>query len=226
MLPNTGHNILFTLWQHRSWSNPIYVYFLMFRLQYSIERISVDIGDMSTTHWALYSTFAVKYRAQYPVYAISILVPVKCNIITVLLMQGLIYNWTYLRCEWWFIDKSVRVILHVFRQIQGTISSLRYPNSGPGIIQYENISWCWGFNIQLNVSPLTLVICRQLIERYTPHLLSNTEHNIRFTLCQLWCRSKPIQLNFLLSGFNVQLNVSSSILVVCRQCNARYNPHL
>jgi hypothetical protein len=35
----------------------------------------------------LYSTFAAKYRAQYPVYAMATLVPVKSNIITFVLFS-------------------------------------------------------------------------------------------------------------------------------------------
>jgi hypothetical protein len=46
------------------------------------------------------STFAAKSRAEYPVYAISTLVPVKSNIITVLDIQASIFKRTYLRCYW------------------------------------------------------------------------------------------------------------------------------
>jgi hypothetical protein len=55
----------------------------------------------------------------------------------------------------------MRVILHTCCQIQGTISGLRYANSGPGQIQYNYSSSYAGLNIQLNVSLLRLVIYRQ-----------------------------------------------------------------
>jgi hypothetical protein len=101
----------------------------MFRLQYSIESISAAIGGSSTNRCALYSILAVKYWAQYPVYAMPHLVSVKSNLITVLDILASIFNWTYLRCYWWRVDKSKRVIRHIFWQIQGTSAGLRYVNS-------------------------------------------------------------------------------------------------
>jgi hypothetical protein len=103
----------------------------------------------------------------------------------------------YLRSDWWIIDKSMRVIHHICYQLQSTISGLRYFKSGPSQIQYNNSSSCAGINIQLNVSPLRLVVYRQIDARYTPHLLRNTEHYIGFTLCQLWTRSNAIELQFM-----------------------------
>jgi hypothetical protein len=120
----------------------------------------------------------------------------------------------------------MRVILHICCHTQGTITGLRYVNCSPRQIQYNYSSSYAGFNIQLNVTPRRLAVYRLIDACYTPHLLPSTGHNIRFTLCHLWSRSNPIQLNFLLSCFNVQLNVCSSILVVCRQINARYTPLL
>jgi hypothetical protein len=125
-------------------------------------------------------------------------VPGKPNKITFLGIQASIFNWTYLRCDWWIIDKSMRVILHICCQILATISGLCYANSAPVLIQYKYISSCSGFNIQLNVSPLRLAVYRQNVAWYTPHLLSNTGHNIRFTLCQQWCQLDPIHLHFLI----------------------------
>jgi hypothetical protein len=85
-------------------------------------------------------------------------------------------------CDWWFIDNSMRVILHFCCHTQGTITSLRYVNSGPRQIQYNYSSSYAGFNIQLNVSPLRLVVYRLIEACYTPHLLPNAGHDIRFTL--------------------------------------------
>jgi hypothetical protein len=147
---------------------------------------------MSTIHCALYSTFAAKYRAQYPLYAMSNLVPVKSNIISVLLKLASTYNCTYLRCDRWFIDKSVRVIFHTFCLIQSTISGLRYVRSGLGKMLYNYNSCYSGCNIQLTVNPTILVMCRQFNGRYTPLLQPNAVHNIRFKLFQFWSRSNPI----------------------------------
>jgi hypothetical protein len=99
----------------------------------------------------------------------------------------------------------MRVKLHICCHTQGTITGLRYVKSCPRKIQYIYISWYSGFNIQLNVSPLILVICRQFNERYTPHFLPNTGNDIRFTLCHLYSRPNPIQLHF--SIFRLQYSI-------------------
>jgi hypothetical protein len=147
---------------------------------------------MSTIKCAWYSTFAAKYRAQYPVYAMPSLVPGKSNIITVLDIQASMSNWTYLVRYWWYVDNSMRIILHICCQIQSTKSGVCYAIPVPRQIQYNYSSSCAGINIQLNVSPLRLAVYRQIVACYTPHFLSNTEHNIRFTLCQIWSQSNPI----------------------------------
>jgi hypothetical protein len=118
---------------------------------------------------ALYSTFTAKYRAQQLVCAMSTLVLVKPNKVIVLLVRASIFNWTYLRCDWWFIDKSMRVILHSCCQIMRASSCIRYVNHCPGRIKYIYISCYSGFNIQLNVSPLRLVVYRQIDACYTSH---------------------------------------------------------
>jgi hypothetical protein len=89
-------------------------------------------------------------------------------------------------CDWWFIDNSMRVILHTCCHTQGTITGLRYVNSGPRQIQYNYSSSYARFNIQLYVSPRRLAVYRLIDACYTPNLLPNTGHNIRFTLCQFW----------------------------------------
>jgi hypothetical protein len=173
LLPNTQHNIRFTLCQLWSRSNPIQLHFLIFILQYSIECISAAIGCLSTNRCVLYFTFSANYRAQYPVYAMPTLAPVKSNIITVLLMQASTFNWTYLRCDWWFIDKSMRAILHIYCRMQPNSTRLRNVKSGPTQIQCNYSSSYTGFNIQLNISPTRLVVYRHIYARYTPHLLPN-----------------------------------------------------
>jgi hypothetical protein len=92
----------------------------------------------------------------------------------------------------------VRVIHHICCQIQCVSSCLRYVNHGPGQIKYSYISCYSGCNIELNVLPSIFVICRQLNARYNPHSTPNTGHNIRFALWQLWSRSNPIKLHFLI----------------------------
>jgi hypothetical protein len=159
---------------------------------------------MSTIQYALLSTFAAKYRAQYPVYAMPSLMPVKSNIITFLDTQSTIFNLTYLFRYWSYVDNSMRGILHICFQIQSTISGLRYVKSGPNQIQYNYICWYSGVNIQLNVSPSILVICRQFNERYTPHYLSNTGHISQFALRQLW---GSVELNVL-----TDLHIESSVI--------------
>jgi hypothetical protein len=124
-------------------------------------------------------------------------------------VQASTFNWMYLRCDWWIIDKSMRVIHHICYQIQSTISGLRYVKSGPSQIQYNYFSWYSGSNIQLIVSPLRLVVYRQIDACYTSHLLPNTGHNIRITLCQLWSRSNPIQLHFLI--FSLQCPIERTL---------------
>jgi hypothetical protein len=158
----------------------------------NIQRISADIGDVSTIEWALYSAFPAQCSLNPPDYAMSTLVRVKSNIFTVLLIQASIFPWTYHRCDWWFIDKPMRVILHNCCHIKHVSSCLRYVYYGLGQIKYIYISWYSSFSIQLNVSPSILVICRQTNARYTPHSHPNTGHNMRFTLSQLWSRSNPI----------------------------------
>jgi hypothetical protein len=170
----------------------------MFSLQYTIERISAAISCLSTNCWVLYTTFAVNNRAQYPVYAMSNVVPVKSNISTFLDVQASIFNRTYLRSDWCFIDKSMRVILLTCCPINRVSSCFHYVNNGPGQTKYSYISCYSGINIQMNISPPIMVKCRQFIARYTPHSLPNTGHNIWFTLCQLWSRSYPMQLQFLI----------------------------
>jgi hypothetical protein len=152
--------------------------------------------------------------------------PVKSNKMAFLAIQSSIFNWSYLRCYCWRIDKSMRVTLHTCCETQGTAAVLCYVKSGPGKIQYIYKSCYSVCNIQLTVSPSILLICRQWNARYTPHMLPSTGHKIRFGLCQLWSRKIQYNNSSCHSGFNLQLNVSPLRLVVCRQIDACYTPHL
>jgi hypothetical protein len=96
--------------------------------------------------------------------------------------------WTYLRCYWKYLDNSMLVKLQTWCQIQRTSYGLRYVNCGPGHIQCIYSSAYSVLNIRLNVSALLFEIYRYLHARYTANLVPNTEHILRFTLCERWSR--------------------------------------
>jgi hypothetical protein len=192
LLPNTQHNIRFTLCHLWSRSYPIYLNLLIFSLQYSILRISAAIGCLWTNWCVLQSTFAANYTAQYPVYAMPSLVPFISNIITFLDIQASMFNWTYFLRYGWYIDSSVLVILHICCKIKRVSSYFRYVKSGPSQIQYDNSSSYAGVNIQLNVPPLRLVLYWRIDACYTPHLLPNKSRILLFSLCQQWSRSNKM----------------------------------
>jgi hypothetical protein len=121
-------------------------------------------------------------------------VPAICNVVTDLHIQALIFNWTYLRCYWKYLDNSMLVILQTWCQIQRTYSGLRYVYCGPGHIQYIYSSAHSDFNIHLNASALLLQISRQFNASYTANLVPNTAHILRFTLCELWSRTYTMHL--------------------------------
>jgi hypothetical protein len=187
----------------------------MFRLQYSIERTSAAIGRLSTKYCVLYTTFAVKYKAQYPVYAMPSEVPVKYNKITTLAIQAAIFHWAQIHRCWWYVDNSMRVIHHFCCQMQPISSRLRYVNAGPSQIQYNCCSCHSGFNIQLNVSPLLLVVYRQIDTCYTPQLLPNTGH---ISLCALRQLDDSVKLNVI-----TDLHIEASVINwTYFRCNCRY----
>jgi hypothetical protein len=120
----------------------------------------------------------------------------------------------------------MRLILHICSHLQPKSSTLRYVKSSPGQIQYIYSSSYAGINIQSIVSPLRLVVYRQIDARYTPHLLPNKARNLVLSLCQHW--SGQIKYSFISShsGINIQFNVPFTKLAICRHLNARYTPHL
>jgi hypothetical protein len=111
-------------------------------------------------------------------------------------IQTSIFNRTYLRCNWRYLDNSLRVILQTWCQIQRTSSSLRCVNCGPVHIQNIYSSAYSGYKIQLTVSALQLEISLQFNARYSANLEPNTAHIVQFTLCELWSRTytKYLQL--------------------------------
>jgi hypothetical protein len=120
----------------------------------------------------------------------------------------------------------MRVILQIWCQIQGTSSSLRYVNCGPGHIQNTYSSAYLGFNIQLKVAPLLLEVSRKFNARYTANLVPNTAHNP--SLRYVNCGPGHIQYTYssAYSDFNIRLNVSALLLYISRQFNARYTAFL
>jgi hypothetical protein len=188
LVPNTAHILRFTLCE--LWSRPyrMYLQLLIFRLQYSSERICAAISDISLTLCALHCKHGAKYRADPPVYAIWTVVPNIYRVVTSPHIQSSVFNWTYLRSCWRYLDDSMRVILQIWWQIQRTPSSLRYVNCGHGHIQSTYSSVYSGFTIQQNLPALLLEVSRQFNERYTAIFVPNTAHVLRFKLCQLWSR--------------------------------------
>ena len=71
---NKEHDIRFALRQLWYGLRPAYYQFCIFKLEYSSERISAAIRDMSTILSALYSTDAAKYVERHPVCGMSPLV--------------------------------------------------------------------------------------------------------------------------------------------------------
>jgi hypothetical protein len=153
-------------------------------------------------------------------------VPHVSNIFAASHIQSWIFDWTYLRCCWRYADICMPVILQILCQIQSPSSGLRYVNCGPGHIQCICSSAYSDFKVHLNVSVLLLEISRQFNSRYTANLVPNTAHILRFTLCELWSRTYTKCCISAYSGFNIQLNVSATLLDTSRQVSARYTANL
>jgi hypothetical protein len=118
------------------WSRPYTVQLQLniFMLQYSTERICADIGDISTIQCPLYCKRCAKYSAHPPDYAAWTAVPALISVITAAHIHASIFNRTYLRWYWRYIDNSMRLVLPTLCQIQRTSSRLSYVNCGPGHI--------------------------------------------------------------------------------------------
>jgi hypothetical protein len=116
------------------------------------------------------------------------------NVTTVPHIQATIFNWTYLRRYWRYLENSMSVTLQIWCQIQCTSSSSRYVNYRRGHIQCIYSSANWGFNIQRNISALLLDICRHFGARCTANLVTNTAHIPQFMLRELWSWTYTISL--------------------------------
>jgi hypothetical protein len=182
LVPNTAHNLQFTLCDLCSRPYTKYSQHRIFRLQYSALGSSPAIGGISTIQWALYRKLGDNYSAQPPAFAIWTVVPDMYNVVTSPHIKVSVWNWKYLLCYWRYLDNSMRAILQTLCQIQRTSARLRYENCGPGHEQCSYISAYSGFNSQLNESRSLLEICREFNAPYTANMVPNTTQIIQITL--------------------------------------------
>jgi hypothetical protein len=70
LVSNTAHIVQFTLCELWSRTYTMYLKLLIFRPQYSTERICAAVGDIPTLRSSLYCKFGVKYSAHRLVYAV------------------------------------------------------------------------------------------------------------------------------------------------------------
>jgi hypothetical protein len=127
----------------------------------------------------------------------------------------------------------MRVIMPSWCQIQRTSSNFRYVNSGPAHIQCIYSSAYLVLNIRLNVSALLFEICRYLHARYTANLVPNTEHILRFTLCELWSRTYTmhLQLHIFRLQYSFERICAAIVHITTIQCalycklGAKYSIH-
>jgi hypothetical protein len=118
------------------------------------------------------------------------------------------------------------VILYDDFQIQSTSASSRYINAGHCQVR-RSFSFAYlGLNIVVILSHFLFQICRLFEALYTPHLLSNTAHRIRFVLRHPWPITNQRLCSFADSVFFILLNVSPLVLVICRQFDVRYTRHM
>jgi hypothetical protein len=96
LLPNAAAIGRFVLFQLRSHSNPRELQFCIYRLEYSLERISAAVIYMWKIRCALHSIIAAKYSARQPICAMSTLFPVKSSVFAVLHIQASIFKSMFL----------------------------------------------------------------------------------------------------------------------------------
>jgi hypothetical protein len=186
VVPSTAHVLQFKLCELWSRTYTMYLLHRIFILQYSTERICAAIADISTFLCALYCNCGAKYSAHPPVYTMWTVVTDVYYVFTAPHIQASIFNWTYLRCYWRYLDNSMSVILQTWWQIQRTSPQFTLCELCSRHIQCIYSSAYSGHNIQLNVSALLLETSRQFNACYTARLVPNTVHSHQFTLCELW----------------------------------------
>jgi hypothetical protein len=153
-------------------------------------------------------------------------VPALYSTVTAPHIQSSIFNWTYLRCYWIYLDNDLLAKLQTLCQIQRTSSRLRSLNGGPSHIQSNYSCTYSGFNIQQNIAPLLLGICWEFTEHDTATLvpIQRTAFSLRSVNCgpgHIHCKYSSAY-----SGFNIQLKVPLPLLEISRQFNERYTGHV
>jgi hypothetical protein len=149
--PNIARILQFTLCELWSRTYTMHLQLRIVMPQYSTEPDCAATRDMPSFGCALCCNIGAIYSAHPSVYALWTVVPAIYYVITAPHIQASIFKWTYL-CRYWryvdklmikyckdahlhlycrYVDNSNRVILHIYREIQPTSSSLRYVNSGP-----------------------------------------------------------------------------------------------
>jgi hypothetical protein len=181
LVPNTAHISQFSLCEPWPRLFTKYLQLRIFRLQYSATGICAAIVDIASILCALYCEHGAKYSAHPPVYAMWTVVPELYNVLTIPLIQAPIFNWTYLRCHWTYIENSMRLIQQTLCQIQRISFRLRYVKCGPVHMQCNFRSTYSGFNIQMNVSTLILEIWRQFTAPCSAIFVPNT--SFRYLKC-------------------------------------------
>ena len=151
---------------------------------------------MLTIGCMLYSTLAAKYSTHQTVCTLSKLDSVKSSVTAVLDINAYIFESRYLRLFCRNIGHTMRVIFHIWCQVQCTSYGLRYVKSGPSQIQRSCSFVYSGLSILTDVSPIVIHIWLQLEARYTPNLLPNTVHVIPFDACKIGTQPNPAYLQF------------------------------
>jgi hypothetical protein len=200
--------------------------FRIFRLQYSTERICAAIGGISTTQWALHLKFGAKYSAHPPVHAMWTIVADIYNVFTAPHIEASIFNVTYLRCYWWYLDHSMSSILQSRCQIQRTSPRLRYVYCGPDISNITTVP-----HIQDSIFNWTYLRCYCIYADISVRVELQIWCQIQRTTsgsCYVNCVPRHLQCIYssAYSGFNIQLNVSALLFEISRQFNARYTARL
>jgi hypothetical protein len=91
-MPNTAHNHQSTQYELRSRTYTMHLQLRILRLQYSSERISAAIGDISTIQCALYCKLGAKCSANPAVYTMCTVVPDIYKVFTAPHSQATIFN--------------------------------------------------------------------------------------------------------------------------------------
>jgi hypothetical protein len=226
LMPNIAHIPQFTLWELWPRTYTMYLHLRIFRLQYATERICAAIDDISTIQCAIYCKLVAKYSAHPPDHSMWTVVPAICNVVTALHIQALIFNWTYLRWYWRYVENSMRHILQTWCQMQRIYSSLRYVNCAPEIYNAITVSYN-----QASIFNLTDLCCHW-------RCLDNSTRVILQTWCQIQTTSSTLRCvncgpghmqcsySSAYSGLNIQLNLPALLLEICRQFNARYTANM